>query len=67
LPAVIKDLNYAIGILIGYLLGSILPAYFMTKFLTGSDIRTLGDGNPGTTNVKREVGLFAAVITAFCR
>jgi len=46
LPAVIKDLNYAIGILIGYLLGSILPAYFMTKFLTGSDIRTLGDGNP---------------------
>jgi len=64
LPETIKDLNYAIGILIGYLLGSILPAYFMTKFLTGSDIRTLGNGNPGTTNVKREIGLFAAVITA---
>ncbi len=64
MPAAVEDLEYAIGIIIGYLMGSILPAYFVTRFLVGTDIRTLGDGNPGTTNVKREVGLFPAVITA---
>lgn len=52
------------GLFIGYLIGSILPAYFSTKFITGLDIRTLGNGNPGTTNVKREVGLFPAILTA---
>lgn len=53
-----------IGPFIGYLIGSILPAYFVTKFLFGLDIRKLGNGNPGATNVKREVGFFPAVITA---
>jgi len=52
-------------LLTGYLLGSLLPAYFLTRLLTGKDIRTIGDGNAGTTNVFRNVGAFPGIITAF--
>jgi len=50
-------------LIIGYLLGSILPGYFIPKWIKGVDIRTLGDGNPGTTNAKRTVGLDIAILT----
>lgn len=50
-------------LIIGYLLGSILPGYFIPKWTKGVDIRTLGDGNPGTTNAKRTVGLDIAILT----
>lgn len=50
-------------IIIGYLLGSILPGYLIPKWENGIDIRTLGDGNPGTTNVKRTLGFHMAIIT----
>lgn len=52
-----------IAILIGYLIGSILPAYFLGKILKGIDIRREGSGNPGTRNVYRLMGLGPAVIT----
>ena len=48
----------------GYLLGSLSPAYFLTRLLTGRDIRTMGDGNAGTTNVFRNVGVLPGIITA---
>ncbi len=48
----------------GYLLGSLSPAYFLTRLLTGKDIRTMGDGNAGTTNVFRNVGVLPGIITA---
>ncbi len=51
-------------IIIGYLIGSILPAYFLTKWLKKVDIRQIGTRHAGTTNVKRNVGLGPAIITA---
>jgi len=53
-----------IAILLGYLLGSFLPAYFITRMVLGVDIRKLGTKHAGTTNVYRNVGLWPAVLTA---
>jgi len=41
---------------ISYLCGSISFAFLFTYFLTGKDIRKIGDGNPGAANVARNVG-----------
>jgi len=58
-------LNSLTSILIGYLLGSVSPAYFLTKWIKGVDIREIGARYAGTTNVKRNVGLFPAIATGF--
>ncbi|AKI97263.1 glycerol-3-phosphate acyltransferase [Kosmotoga pacifica] len=52
------------GILTGYLVGSILPAYFITLMVTGQDIREKGTGHAGTTNVLRQIGFIPGVLTA---
>lgn len=39
-----------------FVCGSIPSAYLMTRALTGKDIRLLGSGNVGATNVFRNVG-----------
>jgi glycerol-3-phosphate acyltransferase PlsY len=39
-----------------YLLGSISWSYLIVRFLQGSDIRTVGSGNAGATNVMRTAG-----------
>lgn len=49
----------------GYLVGSIPVAYILTKLLKNTDIRTLGSGNPGATNVYRSVGKFPGLLTLF--
>jgi len=51
--------------MIGYLLGSMLPAYFLTRLILGIDIRSVGTFHAGTTNVFRVAGLWPAVVTAF--
>jgi glycerol-3-phosphate acyltransferase PlsY len=38
-------------VLFGFLCGSTPFAYLIGKFIVGRDIRTVGDGNPGGTNV----------------
>ncbi len=59
-------LLHVLPVLIGYLLGSFLPGYFLPLWIKDIDIRTLGDGNPGTINVKRSLGLsLAAMIAAY--
>ena len=50
-------------ILIGYLLGSVSPAYILGRLLRGIDIREHGTHNAGGRNVKKVLGLWPAVVT----
>lgn len=43
-------------IVIAYLIGSIPTGYIIVKLFTGQDIRTIGSGSTGATNVKRVMG-----------
>lgn len=54
-----------LSLLIGYLIGSVSPAYILGKILKGIDIREHGSKNAGTANVYHVLGLWPAVITAF--
>lgn len=49
-------------ILFGYLVGSIPTGFLICKFVRGIDIRTVGSGNVGATNVYRLLGLKYAII-----
>ena len=51
---------------IAYLIGSLNPAIIITHLKTGKDIRTMGSGNAGFTNVLRSVGTGPAVATIVC-
>lgn len=46
----------SITIIISYLIGSIPTGYLIVKSKTGQDIRTVGSGSTGATNVKRVLG-----------
>lgn len=47
---------YAGYLLLAYLIGAIPTGYLLVLRLTGQDIRTMGSGNTGATNVKRVMG-----------
>lgn len=49
--------------IVSYLLGSISFSIIFTKMFSKEDIRTMGSGNAGTTNVLRSVGKRAAILT----
>ena len=49
-----------LGLVIAYVIGSFPSAYLAGRMLKGVDLRTVGSGNLGTTNVYREVGAGAA-------
>jgi len=51
-----------LAIIIAYFLGNISPAIILGK-MHGIDIKKVGSGNAGTTNVLRTLGKKAAVIT----
>ena len=45
-----------IFVLMAYLIGSIPTGFIIVKLFTGQDIRTIGSGSTGATNVKRVMG-----------
>lgn len=49
-------LRLGLALLGSYLLGSIPTAYLVVRRLTGADIRRVGSGNVGATNVTRATG-----------
>src|SRR5664279_1406656 len=57
-------MSYALALAFGYLLGSIPFGLLLTRAAGGPDIRTIGSGNIGATNVLRtgRKGLAAATL-----
>jgi len=51
-----------LAIALSYIIGSISTAYIVVKAVKGIDIRTVGSGNAGATNVKRVLGTGPAII-----
>ena len=56
-------LRALLALVIGLLLGSVLPADLLAR-LRGVDIRSVGDGNPGTVNAVRALGWGPGLLTA---
>ena len=57
---------YIIVAVIAYAIGSINFSVIISKKMAGFDIREKGSGNAGSTNVLRNVGKKAAVLTLVC-
>ena len=53
-PEILRQI--ALVLAASYLIGSIPTGYIIVKLFTGQDIRTVGSGSTGATNVKRVMG-----------
>lgn len=51
-----KVIELIVVFITAYLIGSIPTGYIIVKAFTGQDIRTIGSGSTGATNVKRVMG-----------
>jgi glycerol-3-phosphate acyltransferase PlsY len=51
-----KELAYVLTGLVSYFVGAIPSGYILVKLKTGKDVRTMGSGNIGATNVARVLG-----------
>lgn len=57
--------KYLLAAVLGYFLGSISFANIIAKAVSKTDIRTLGSGNAGATNILRNFGLKYAIPVFF--
>lgn len=55
-------MHWSVALLLAYVSGSIPTAYLAGRLLKGVDLRTVGSGNLGATNVYRNLGLLPAVV-----
>lgn len=55
-------MNIILAAIIGYVLGSLPFSYIVPKVFRGIDIRKVGSGNVGSTNVYRSVGKVGAFL-----
>ena len=53
-------------VLLGFISGSIPWAVIFTKYLSGKDVRSVGDGNPGATNSFIIAGWKIGTLTVLC-
>jgi glycerol-3-phosphate acyltransferase PlsY len=51
-----NELAYTLAGLLSYFVGAIPSGYLLVKVKTGKDVRTMGSGNIGATNVARALG-----------
>ncbi len=51
-----KLLELLFTVIVAYVIGSIPTGYLIVKIKTGKDLRTIGSGSTGATNVKRVLG-----------
>ena len=56
---------YFLFILLSYLIGSVPFGYLFSKYVSKIDIREIGSGNIGTTNVLRTGNKLTAILTLF--
>lgn len=54
-----------IVLLIAYVIGSFPTGYLLVKVIKGIDIRQVGSGSTGATNVKRVLGMWAYILVMF--
>ena len=59
-------MSYVLAFAFGYLLGSIPFGLLLTRAAGAPDIRTIGSGNIGATNVLRTGRKWLAAVTLFC-
>jgi glycerol-3-phosphate acyltransferase PlsY len=55
-------MHWTVALFISYLFGSVPTAYLAGRLLKGIDLRTVGSGNLGATNVYRSLGTVPALL-----
>lgn len=56
-------MNWVLAAVTGYLVGALPVAYLLGRALAGEDLRRVGSGNLGATNVLRRLGWRAGLVT----